>query len=245
MSIDLPTSPDGWAFFFDIDGTLIDIAPTPDAIVVPPDLPGDLARLSEKTDGALALISGRGIDTIDSLFAPARLPAGAIHGTQIRFADGDLRLPPPSSALDDIRDRLAGFVAAHHGALLENKGSAVAVHYRANPDLHDQVEAEVRAAAALGGTELIVQPGKFVFEIRPAHADKGRALGTFMANPAFHGRRPLAIGDDVTDETMFKAAVKLGGDALRVGEAEGESAARTGFDSPSDVRDWLARIARR
>lgn len=241
MNDGLPTSADGWAFFLDIDGTLIDIAPTPDGVVVPPDLPGVLDGLFARTDGALALLTGRGLDTIDRLFAPTRLPAGAIHGSQIRYPDGTVVVPPPSPALAGIRERLAGFVAAHPGALLEDKGTAVAVHFRSDPALHDAAEAEVREAAA-AGEDLIVQPGKMVFEIRPAQADKGHALATLMTNPAFEGRRPLAIGDDVTDESMFAAAQRLGGDAFRVGTAEKGSIARTAFETPTDVRRWLSSL---
>jgi trehalose 6-phosphate phosphatase len=238
----LPTSADGWAFFLDIDGTLVDIAPTPDGVVVPPDLPGLLDRLLARTSGAVALLTGRGLDTIDRLFAPTRLPAGAIHGSQIRYPDGAVVVAPPAPALAGIRQRLAAFVAGHPGALLEDKGTAVAVHYRSVPALHDAVEAEVREAAAAGGEDLIVQPGKMVFEIRPAHADKGHALATLMANPPFEGRRPLAIGDDVTDETMFAAARRLGGDALRVGTAGKGSIARNAFATPTDVRRWLTSM---
>jgi trehalose 6-phosphate phosphatase len=244
MDKPLPKSSDGWAFFLDIDGTLIDIAPTPDAIVVPPDLPAVLDRLRAQAGGALALMTGRSIATVDHLFAPARLPAAGIHGTEIRIWGDDISRSPPAPELIGIRQHLATFVAAHAGTLLEDKGSAVSVHYRANPSLHDIVEAEVRAVAAAGRGDLVVQPGKMVFEIRPGHADKGRALGTFMKSEAFRSRRPLAIGDDVTDESMFQAARDLGGCALRVGPTETGSIASAGFTDPAAVRAWLASLIR-
>jgi trehalose 6-phosphate phosphatase len=244
MDKPFPKSSDGWAFFLDIDGTLIDIAPTPDAVIVPPSLPGVLDRLGAQVGGALALMTGRSIATVDQLFAPARLSAAGIHGTEIRIGDGDISSAPAAPELAGIRQHLAAFVAAHAGTLLEDKGRAVSVHYRANPALHDIVEAEVRAVAAAGGGDLVVQPGKMVFEIRPGHADKGRALGTFMKSEAFRPKRPLAIGDDLTDEAMFHAARDLGGCALRVGPAKTESIASVGFADPAAVRAWLASLIR-
>ncbi len=243
MTDDLPSSPDDWAFFLDIDGTLIDIAPTPDGVVVPPDLPDVLDRLRVRTGGAIALLTGRSMETVDRLFAPARLPVGAIHGTQLRFADGEVSIRPPSVALAGIRERLSAFVATRPGTLLEDKGTALAVHYRADPAAHDAVEAEVRDAAAAGGNDLTVQPGKAVFEIRPAHADKGHALATFMESPAFRLKRPLAVGDDVTDESMFAEACRRGGRALRVGVAQAGSNAQEAFTDPQAVRAWLAILA--
>ncbi|MCB1495995.1 MAG: trehalose-phosphatase [Bauldia sp.] len=237
-----PLTPDDWAFFLDIDGTLIDIAPTPDTVVVPPGLPGILGRLRDSTGGALALLTGRGLDTVDRLFTPVRLPVGAVHGTELRFPDGRIEAPAVADALSGIRNRLADFVAGHAGTLLEDKGLALAVHFRAVPELHDAVEAEVREAAAAAEDVLTVQPGKAVFEIRPAHADKGHALGVFMENPGFKGKRPLAVGDDVTDESMFKEAVRRGGRALRVGDAQQGSHARQAFDNPDGVRAWLADL---
>lgn len=244
MSDLLPESTDGWAFFLDIDGTLIDIAPTPDAVIVPPDLPVMLGRLCEQAGGALALLTGRSIATVDRLFAPVRLPVGAIHGTEIRFPGGEVVSPPSVPALAGIRQRLTDFVAAHPGALLEDKGSAVAVHFRADPALHGTVEREILAAAEAAGGGLVVQPGKMVFEVRPAGTGKGQALAAFMAHAAFAGRRPLAIGDDVTDETMFAAALRLGGCALRVGPAGAASVATVKFEDPAAVRRWIAGIIR-
>jgi trehalose 6-phosphate phosphatase len=238
----LPETTVGWAFFLDIDGTLIDIAPTPDAVVVPPTLPIMLKRLSARAGGAVALVSGRSIETIDRLLAPARLPLGALHGAEMRFPDGRIVLAPESQALDNARRRLAAFVAAHPGVLLEDKGPALAIHYRTAPRLRDAVEAEVRAAAAAAGDAFIVQPGKMVLELRPAGFSKGSALSTLMSQPAFAGRRPLAVGDDVTDEAMFEAALQAGGSALRVGTAEGDSLARVAFDRPAAVRDWISRL---
>lgn len=243
MSATLPHSPDGFAFFLDIDGTLIDIAPSPDAVVVPPGLPALLGRLRDEAGGALALLTGRDIATVDRLFAPARLPVGAVHGAMRRDAAGTVTGGAPDAALAAVRTRLAAFVANHPGALLEDKGIAVAVHFRAAPDLAPLARAAVDEAVAAADGALAVQPGKMVLEVRPAGADKGAALAAFMAAPAIAGRRPLAVGDDLTDESMFRAAVDRGGLAFGVGEAAGTgSAAVPAFAAPADVRRWLAAL---
>jgi len=242
--MDLPHTTEGWAFFLDIDGTLLEIAPTPDAVVVPPDLPPLLDAICRRADGALAPLTGRDAATGDRLFAPFRLPVGAVHGSLIRDAAGDTLGAPPDPKLPEIRTRLAAFVAAHPTALLEDKGTAVALHFRADPSLAGPAEATVRAAVA-GASGLTVQPGKMVFEIRPARADKGAALATFMATAAYHNRRPVAVGDDLTDESMFAAALAAGGMALRVGDPShpGDSRASVAFETPHDVRRWLARLS--
>jgi trehalose 6-phosphate phosphatase len=240
---ELPHSPNGFAFFFDIDGTLIDIASTPDAITVPEGLPTLLGRLRDRTGGAMALLTGRDIATVDRLFAPARLPAGAIHGAVLRDASGAVIGEAPDPALAGVRSRLAAFVADHPAALLEDKGIAVAVHFRADPSLEPEAEAATREAVAAAGPSLVVQQGKMVFEVRPAAADKGAALSAFMRSPAFVGRRPVAVGDDLTDESMFRASVTLGGLAFRVGgAAEAVSVAEPAFAAPVDVRLWLVTL---
>lgn len=243
MTFTLPPSPDGLAFFFDIDGTLIDIAATPDAVVVPEGLPALLGRLTERTGGAMALLTGRDVATVDRLFAPVRLPVGAVHGALLRDASGGIIGDPPDPALAGVRNRLAAFVAAHPGALLEDKGVALAVHFRADPALAPLAEAAVKDALAGAGPSLAVQPGKMVFEVRPAAADKGEALAAFMRSPAFSGRRPVAVGDDLTDESMFVEARRDGGLAFRVGAAAGPgSAAEPAFATPADVRRWLVAL---
>jgi len=241
---DLPRSAAGLALFLDIDGTLIDIAPTPDSVVIPPGLPAMLAALHERTGGALALLTGRDLMTVDAMFAPFRLPVGAIHGALLRDGDGRVAGAPPHPALDAVRRRLETFATERPTALVEDKGNAIAVHFRLDPSLAGETEAVVRAAAAEAGEGLSVQPGKMVFEIRPSGADKGRALAAFMGLPAFRGRRPVAVGDDLTDESMFRVALETGGLALRVGvpPAGGRSVAQRGFDGTAAVRDWLATL---
>jgi trehalose 6-phosphate phosphatase len=241
----LPESPDGWAFFLDIDGTLVDLAPAPDKVVVPERLPGDLAALSRRLGGALALVTGRTIDMVDRMLAPAVLPVAGLHGAEIRFADGRFHGPPEAPSLARLRPPLAAFVAARPGLLLEDKGHALAVHYRAAPALGEAVAAELGLLVGEFGEGLALQFGKMVVEVRPAGANKGRAVETFLGEPEFAGRRPLAVGDDLTDEAMFSVVNRDGGRTVRVGPPPGPTVARFQVASGAVVRGWIARLAGR
>ncbi len=238
---DLPVSADGWAFFLDVDGTLIDIAVTPEAVVIPPELPGLLMRLSASAGGALALVSGRPIESLDRFFAPARLPAAGIHGAEIRLPDGRqvMRAAPE---VEKVRGEIAAFAARHPELLIEQKSVSITVHYRARPELEPTVAAAMGAIIS-GVPGLALQPGKMMLEVRPAGIDKGGALARFMEAPPFAGRRPLAVGDDLTDEHMFQVAVDRGGVAIRVGTDDRQTAAEARFDAPQAVRAWLSNLA--
>jgi trehalose 6-phosphate phosphatase len=236
----LPASADGWAFFLDVDGTLIDIAPTPGAAEIPPSLPGMLMRLSKRAGGALAIVSGRPLESLDRFFAPARLPSAGIHGAEIRHANGHQELLA-TEAIEDVRGQLRA-LGAEYGLLVEEKSVSVTIHFRSRPEVEPKLAAAMSAIIA-AEPHLALQPGKMMLEVRPAGADKGRALSRFMEEPPFAGRRPLAIGDDFTDEHMFAVAVELGGLAVRVGTDRRETAAAIHLDGPSAVRSWLSMLA--
>lgn len=232
-----PPSPD-WAWFLDIDGTLIDIAPTPSAIHVPAGLVEMLAELSRRYDGAVALVSGRSIDNILTLVAPFRPPAAGLHGLERLSAEGRLLRPPPLPGLAGVRQRLAAFAAGHSGVVLEDKGLTLALHYRAAPHWEEACrQAAFAAAAACPG--LAVVAGKMVFELRPAGVDKGDAVRAFMGEPPFAGRRPLFAGDDLTDEDGFQAVNGMGGISMLVGPPRA-TVARWRVDGVEAFRRWLA-----
>jgi trehalose 6-phosphate phosphatase len=238
---DLPTSADGWAFFLDFDGTLIDIAPTPEAVVVPSDLPGALMRLAARAGGALALVSGRPMASLDRFLAPARLPSAGIHGAEMRLPDGSEE-SLTGVDLAAVQKRMAELVARHPELLVEEKSVSATIHFRAKPELGAEIEAAMRAVVA-DDPRLAVQPGKMMVEVHVAGADKGRALERFMARPPFAGRRPLAVGDDLTDEHMFQVATGMGGLAVRVGADDRETAATVHLDGTPSVRAWLSNLA--
>ena len=238
--MDLPAPRPDWALFFDIDGTLIELASAPNAVSVPPALRQDLAALHGSL-GAVALISGRSLHSIDALFNPLVLPASGQHGAEARI-EGETLVIPPLPALRDIVTPLQQFAAHHPGILVEDKGNSVAIHYRMAPTLADQVAAVTRSLVA-GCTELEALASKMAVDIKPRAISKGGAVAWFMAQPPFATRVPVFVGDDRTDEAGFVTVNQRGGLSIRVGERS-ESAAHYSLDSPAAVREWIAGLAR-
>lgn len=234
----LRAAPDRWALFLDIDGTLVDLAETPDGIVVESGLPQRLIRLSELLGGALALVTGRALARAEALFAPARLPIAGLHGAELRGAD---QQPPPQAYLA-TKSEAADFAEARPGVLFEDKGLAFALHYRGLPEAEAEVRRYMEAALVRAGTAFQLQSGKMVTELRPSNGDKGMALTAFLAQPAFAGRLPIAIGDDLTDEAMFRVAEERGGRGIRIGPTLENSAATERLPSPDALRALLAEI---
>ena len=231
-----------WAFFLDIDGTLLEFAARPQDVRVGTELLGLLERLRAATGGALALVSGRPVKDIDKLFAPLKLPAAGLHGTERRSANGSMRRHAPP--LDNLGRGAAAIVrltAEHCGLVFENKGMALALHYRQAPALRTLAEREMRAIAAGLGDAFELQTGKFVVEIKPSGKDKGSAIGEFAAEPPFAGRRPVYIGDDLTDEPGFEVVNRIGGHTVKVGP--GITRARWHLFDAAAVRRWLASYA--
>ncbi|OLP57469.1 trehalose-phosphatase [Rhizobium rhizosphaerae] len=235
--------PQDWALFLDIDGTLLELAETPEAIVVPPDLPDLLARISLRLGGALALVTGRSLDFASQLFPGLSLPIAGLHGAELRLADGSLQRAEATPALDALKADLRARSAGWEGVLIEDKGAAVAAHYRQAPQHQQDVEAMMEAAATQIGAKWTLQRGKMVVELRPASASKGHAVSTFLKHPPFAGRKPLAIGDDITDEAMFRVSRSLGGRAIRVGQPVTETTAEGTIASVPLLRDALRTLA--
>jgi trehalose 6-phosphate phosphatase len=238
--MDLPAPRPDWALFFDIDGTLIELAATPEGVSVPAALREDLAALHCSL-GAIALISGRSLSSIDALFNPLVLPASGQHGAEARI-DGQRLVAPPLPALRAIVAPLRQFAARHPGILIEDKGNSVAIHYRRTPTLADEVAALTRSLIA-GCVQLEALSSKMAVDIKPRAVSKGGAVAWFMTQPPFATRVPVFVGDDRTDEAGFATVNERGGFSIRVGERSG-SAARYSLDSPAAVREWIAGLAR-
>ena len=228
-----------WAFFLDVDGTLVEYAAHPQQVRVSAELRELLSGLHAATGGAIALISGRSVDDIDKLFAPLALPVAGQHGTERRSADGTIRRHvPPLESLGRAAGVLVRLTAAHSGLVLENKGMTLALHYRLAPSLRALAEQEMRALAAGLGDAFELQTGKFVMEIKPSGRDKGSAIAEFAAEPPFAGRRPVFVGDDLTDEAGFEVVNRAGGHSVKVGP--GITRARWHLFDAAAVRRWLA-----
>jgi trehalose 6-phosphate phosphatase len=231
------------AFFLDVDGTLVDIAPTPDAVVVDDELRAMLRALVFGSHGAVALVSGRAISVLDDLFSPLLLPCAGLHGFERRTAAGNyLRKPlPPGHLLSEAREQLLRLNGAYPELLLEDKRFSLALHFRQAPQLEALVTERVEEIAGTLAPHFEVQRGRCVVEIRPAQANKATALAEFMQEEPFRGRRPLCLGDDLTDEYAFEWVNAAGGLSISVGP-ERDSHARAHLHSVAAARLWLHRL---
>ncbi len=229
------------AILLDVDGTILDIAPTPRDVWVPPTLRQTLARLQELTGGALALVSGRLLKDIDRIFTPLQLAAIGGHGAEIRPVPGTKPQIRAESLSPELKRDLAALTELGPGILVEDKGYSLALHYRLAPNLDAALRKAVDAVCAKmppGTVEVL--PGKAVVEVKPARISKAVAVRELMTYPPFNDRHPIFIGDDVTDEPVFGVISDFGGLGFSVGRivpgVDGH------FDNPEDVRSWLARI---
>lgn len=232
------------AFLLDIDGTLLDIAQTPHDVQVPQGLRRTLETLKDRTDGALALVSGRSLSDIDLIFAPLKLSAVGGHGAEIRVgANGKINGVKALFLDKTTRSRLGKVAEVDEGVIMEDKGYSVALHYRLAPGRKRAIEdavASICGELPAGTVEIL--PGKAVIEIKKSGFNKGTALRDLMAQEPFAGRKPIFIGDDVTDEAAFAAVPEFDGLAISVGRMVPGVAQR--FETPGDVRRWLERIAK-
>jgi trehalose 6-phosphate phosphatase len=230
------------AILLDIDGTLLDLAPTPREVWVPPGLARTLNGLIEKTAGALALVSGRSLNDIDLIFAPEQFPAVGGHGAEMRISVDSESVATHAPPMDkELKRRLAAIARLSPGILLEDKGYSLALHYRLAPHAEKAIyEAIALIRADLPDAPIELMPGKCVYEIKHSGFNKATGVLELMAHEPFKGRRPIFIGDDVTDESVFALMPDLGGLAFSVGRRA--TGVADHFDEPRDVRQWLARL---
>jgi trehalose 6-phosphate phosphatase len=230
------------AVLLDIDGTLLDLMPTPREVWVPPGLIKTLNRLYKRTGGALALVSGRSLNDIDLIFAPDQFPAVGGHGAEMRLEADAEAVAAHAPPLDkELKRRLAAIARLSPGILLEDKGYSLALHYRLAPHAEKAIyEAVSLIRADLPDAPIEVLPGKCVCEIKHSGFTKASGVRELMTHPPFKGRKPFFIGDDVTDETVFAIMPDLDGIAFSVGRRARGVAGH--FDAPSDVREFLAHL---
>ncbi|HSN18408.1 MAG TPA: trehalose-phosphatase [Gammaproteobacteria bacterium] len=227
------------AYFLDVDGTLLSIAASPE-LAVPNQAVCDLLReLSEASEGALALVSGRPLRELDRMFAPHRFPTAAQHGAELRFPDGhvtwwEVHLP----ALHAVGAKLRKLAASDARIRIEDKGLAISLHYRSAPQLGKRLAPAMLELLAPYPT-LRLQPGKCVLEVCAADSGKGRAVQKFMHHAPFAGLKPVYIGDDLTDESGFSAVNNLNGITIKVGSEA--TVAQYRLPEPAAVRTWLAQ----
>ncbi|GAB3628752.1 trehalose-phosphatase [Pandoraea terrae] len=242
FDIDIPVATT--AFFFDLDGTLADLAPTPDEVRLQPDTACALAALAKHSGRAMAVISGRAIVDVDHILAPLVVAVAGLHGAEIRNAAGVVTHSASRMAdtaqVADMAAVLQALIDQHPGLLMENKGSALALHYRGAPELANVVRDTMRALADQHAHAFALQPGKLVFELRPRGVSKGGAIVTLMGEAPFAGRTPLFVGDDLTDETGFARVNEAGGITIKIGD--GQTCARHRLPSPGALTTWLLTL---
>lgn len=222
-----------WALFLDLDGTLLDIAPRPDAVVVPERLALELSRLQNELGGALAVVTGRSLPVLDSLLSPFMTAGAGEHGAVVRMPDGshdEIRTPAVPRIWVQMLDRAA---ENWNGIVIERKPRSIVLHYRLAPERKDDARKLVESLPGLAEEGFVILPAHMAFEVKPKGSSKGRAVAILMETPTFAGRTPVFVGDDITDEAGIEMARKLGGFGLRVQDDFG--------GEPAQVRDWIAR----
>ena len=238
-----PVPPAGvaWALFLDFDGTLVEFAATPDAVVVPRKVRAILSACADALDGAVAIVSGRPIATLDALLAPLRLPSAGLHGLEVRMPDGNVEhADSGASDLAELRTRLLSLAREDARLVVEDKKSSLALHYRRAPERESELRALVADAADQYRGHHVLH-GKMIVEVKPARINKGDAVGRFLESSPFAGRRPIFAGDDLTDEDGFAAVNRLGGVSVKVGAGESSAACRV--PDVDALHDWLAAVA--
>lgn len=228
----------GATLFLDLDGTLLDLVDRPDQVVADPALRALLGRLNQRLDGRVAVVSGRSLAQLDAILGDAApgLALSGSHGSEHRWPGVNAH-PHRPPTLDEAGAAFRALAARHPGTLVEDKSFGVAFHYRTAPEAHPAAQAlATELAEAL---RLKFQPGKAMVELRVPGGDKGAAVRGLMERPAMRSTTPLFIGDDLTDEPGFVAAVDRGGAGILVGTPR-ETAARYGLADPAAVRAWLA-----
>ncbi|MBB6250616.1 trehalose-phosphatase [Nitrospirillum iridis] len=235
-----PAAGDGWALFLDIDGTLLEHHRDPTGVVVDQDLRDLLTRLDRRLGGAVAVISGRSLASIDTLFQPMRLRAGGLFGIEMRLSPADPAVAAPEPpALAALAARAHAEFGHVRSIVIERKGPVLAIHTGPAPGTLDEVTRLAKAALPGLPPGYRIVEGNVGVELMPAQALKGDAVGRFMATEPFKGRRPIFIGDDVPDEHAFESVHRLGGVAVKVGRPEQATAAPYALADVAAVRAWL------
>jgi len=223
------------ALFLDFDGTLVELAQTPDSIAVAEDLASNLAALSAALNGRLALVSGRAVGDLEKHLGPLPIAVAGSHGADIRSADGVILGDPAADIGEDVRGAMRDF-AETYGLSIEEKAHGVALHFRQTPS--KEAAAQDFAREIANANDLAIKQGKCVVELVKKGANKGSAVKTLMANAPFNGAVPWFIGDDITDEDGFKACQNMHGGGIVVGKRE-ETRASHALANVSAVHQWL------
>lgn len=218
------------ALFLDFDGTLVELAETPQEIIIPPNLTSGLHNLSRKLYGRLAIITGRPLVALDAFLGANNIIAVGSHGGEYRGAPS-----PPIPLSQTSLSRIELFSEKYPALIIEPKPFGIAIHYRQQPYAASCVYQLLEEIAE--DENLAVKMGKMVAEIGPLQHHKGAAVRTLLSQMPFRGSHPIFIGDNVTDEDGFHAAKAAGGYGILVGSLR-ETVADFHLHAPGDVLRW-------
>lgn len=240
----LPADLKQMAILLDVDGTILDLAPTPREVFVPRSLRETLERLWQRTSGAVAFVSGRTVSELDLIFSPLQLPAIGGHGAELRAIAAAVPQEPRLPPLDPrIKRQFAEIAEAGPGIILEDKGYSLALHYRLAPNEERFVlDAAAKICSGLQPSAIELLPGKLMVEIKQTGFSKATAVRELMTYAPFTGRHPIFVGDDVTDFGVFEVLPDFHGIGVSVGRRVAGVDAY--FDRPADVRRWLDEISK-
>ena len=236
----LELDPAAWALFLDVDGTLLELQPRPEQVCADDELSNLLKSLLEQLGGAMALISGRGIADIDRIFAPNEFSAAGGHGAEYRLAGKTHKVHGFPTIPKVTLQRREALTKQYSGLLLEPKRHGIAMHYRGAPEAKQAVFQWIQEECAQLSEAFCILTGKMVYELVPAKVNKGTALKELLGCEPFFHRKPIFVGDDVTDEPGFAVANDYGGLSIGVGQ-HSPSPATLRLNGVFAVRDWLSK----
>jgi len=241
--------------FLDYDGTLAELAPTPEHVRPDPEVLVLLARLVRHPRIRVALISGRRLAHVEALVPVAGVLLAGTYGIELRTPEGERihRLEDDAirPVLKALKSRWLRWVASRKGFYLEDKYWALALHARFAAD--DEAKEVLTIARRMAAREASRAPsgqfrllgGKKFLEIAPKLAHKGKTVNYMLDRYPWPGALPLYLGDDDKDEEAFSAIKARGGTAILVSLQPRETKADYRLESPQAARHWLATLPAR
>ncbi|QIT18905.1 trehalose-phosphatase [Acinetobacter pittii] len=225
-----------YCLFLDIDGTLAPFQINPEHSFIP-QTTLDVIKKITKLNIPVIAVTGRDVDTASKLLHPIEVPIAGLHGLDIYFDSGNYIRPVLSSInFKKLKQDITKNCDKHPELLIEDKGYSIALHYRKNPNLENNA-INIMQRINLNYPQLKINRGKFVVELIPNQADKGRAIETILNHLDLPAVLPIFIGDDLTDESGFTYINQQSGLSIKVGP--GETQAKYRLKDIDNVADFL------
>ncbi len=236
--------------FLDYDGTLADLAPTPEWVVTDAAVVALVTRLAQCSRVRVAVVSGRTLSQLRQLFPVPNILLAGTYGVEMFTPEGELVQRADRGVIRPVLEQLKSIwqprIADRSGFFLEDKGWALALHARYATEAEaDQVLADARLTALRLASvhEFHVLQGQRFLEVGPAVARKGRAVSYILDRFAWPGALPVYLGDDDQDEDAFETIKVYRGVTLVVSALQRKTLADARLTSPQAARDWLDTLA--